>query len=124
MRVVGQRQQGHGGGENEGAADYRFLLLRHYSLDPAEEQGDADPRAEGRGLAERPGRFVQEQAEQNDRQADDLRRREIDEHDTPLQHLDAERGVNRRNDQPDDEGGGDDEDQLRVDRGLSPAARA
>ena len=47
---------------------------------------------------------------------------QVDEHNAPLQDLDAERRMNRGDDQTDDEGGRYDLEQVKVDRGLPPAA--
>ena len=124
MRVVGEGQQGHRRGEDEGAADDRLLLVRRLALDPAEEQRNADSGAERGPLAHHPGRILEPQTENDDGQPDNLGSGQVDEHDASLQDLDPEGRMDDGDDQSDNEGGRHDAEQIRIDCGLPPATSA
>jgi len=102
VRIAGQQQDACAGCQDEHHADQRFLLLRHATLGPSQQQRAELSRAQRRHLHLDAALGHSQRISGNHADPSDLRNRQIDEHNATVQHLSAQRHVGREHQEPSD----------------------
>src|SRR6478672_4759913 len=100
VRIHGEEQDGRIGRKDERDTDHRLLHFGPQLFGPVKEERAGERRSKGGSLNRDALRLVAEPVRENHPEPCDLRHREIDEHDAAIQHLDAERRVCCRHQEP------------------------
>src|SRR6185369_1797719 len=103
VRIRGEEQDRRIGRKDERDPDHRLLHVGPQLFSPVEEERAGERRGQGGSLNRDALRLVAETVREDHPEPRDLRYREIDEHDATIEHLDAERRVGRRDEEPRDQ---------------------